>query len=306
MSLDNLLDPKTDWVFKLMFTKGEKGNKALISFLNAFLADTYGEIKTADVLNTEIIRDSPNAETYRLDLLVKTDNRLVVNIEMQQFWQTSYPRRVAMYLSETVARFLSLHPKHNEPLYAISFTVFGENVPEKIQLPTGSKDSGFELFYLELNKEIAYTMNKHINNYTAKDYWIRFLANYKNDTKTDELETLCKLNQGVNMANEVLLTVTEEERRIAREISENNYQRMLKFESEIAREKGYNKGHTEGRAEGHAEGYAEGHSKGYAEGISEGELKKARETALTFKKIGLPISQIAKGTGLTEEEIKEL
>ncbi|MEL3907865.1 MAG: PD-(D/E)XK nuclease family transposase, partial [Treponemataceae bacterium] len=40
MSLDNLLDPKTDWVFKLMFTKGEKGNKALISFLNAFLADT--------------------------------------------------------------------------------------------------------------------------------------------------------------------------------------------------------------------------------------------------------------------------
>ncbi|MEL3907554.1 MAG: hypothetical protein P1P64_00880 [Treponemataceae bacterium] len=30
---------------------------------------------------------------------------------------------------------------------------------------------------LELNEEIAYTMNKHINNYTAKDYWIRFLGN---------------------------------------------------------------------------------------------------------------------------------
>ncbi|MEL3907553.1 MAG: hypothetical protein P1P64_00875 [Treponemataceae bacterium] len=49
------------------------------------------------------------------------------------------------------------------------------------------------------------------------------------------------------MANEVLLTVTEEERRIAREISENNYQRMLKFESEIAREKGYSKGRAQGR-----------------------------------------------------------
>ncbi|MEL3908515.1 MAG: Rpn family recombination-promoting nuclease/putative transposase, partial [Treponemataceae bacterium] len=288
------LDPKTDWVFKLMFTKGEKGNKALISFLNAFLADTYGEIKTADVLNTEIIRDSPNAETYRLDLLVKTDNRLVVNIEMQQFWQTSYPRRVAMYLSETVARFLSLHPKHNEPLYAISFTVFGENVPEKIQLPTGSKDSGFEFFYLELNKEIAYTMNKHINNYTAKDYWIRFLANYKEDTKTEMIKSLCEKNKGVNMANEVLLTVTEEERRIAREISENNYQRMLKFESEIAGEKGYNKG----RAEGHAEGRSEGYEKGA--------YQTKLETAKLLKHLGDSVEKIVKVTGLSELEIDEL
>ena len=32
-----ILNPKTDWVFKLMFSKGEQGNKALISFLNAFL-----------------------------------------------------------------------------------------------------------------------------------------------------------------------------------------------------------------------------------------------------------------------------
>lgn len=33
----NILNPKTDWVFKLMFSKGEEDNKALISFLNAFL-----------------------------------------------------------------------------------------------------------------------------------------------------------------------------------------------------------------------------------------------------------------------------
>ncbi|MEL3907975.1 MAG: PD-(D/E)XK nuclease family transposase, partial [Treponemataceae bacterium] len=79
MSLDNLLDPKTDWVFKLMFTKGEKGNKALISFLNAFLSQSYGTIKTADILNTELTREMSNGETYHLDLLVKTDNRLVVN-----------------------------------------------------------------------------------------------------------------------------------------------------------------------------------------------------------------------------------
>ncbi|MEL3909023.1 MAG: hypothetical protein P1P64_08475 [Treponemataceae bacterium] len=128
------------------------------------------------------------------------------------------------------------------------------------------------------------------------------------------------------MANEVLLTVTEEERRIAREISENNYQRMLKFESEIAREKGYSKGHAEGYAEGHTQGHTEGISEGYEKdeasgiqkglnqgltegierGIEKGVYKNKLETAKAFKKMGLPISQIAKGTGLSESEIYEL
>ncbi|MEL3907472.1 MAG: hypothetical protein P1P64_00455 [Treponemataceae bacterium] len=57
----------------------------MISFLNAFLADTYGTINTADMLNTELTRDIPNVEAYHLGLLVKTYNRInriVINIEI--------------------------------------------------------------------------------------------------------------------------------------------------------------------------------------------------------------------------------
>ncbi|MEL3908745.1 MAG: hypothetical protein P1P64_07010 [Treponemataceae bacterium] len=116
------------------------------------------------------------------------------------------------------------------------------------------------------------------------------------------------------MANEVLLTVTEEERRIAREISENNYQRMLKFESEIAREKGYAEGlaqgHTAGLAEGISEGYEKGEAsgiqKGLLEGLNKGKLEKARETTKNLLQIGLSVEQISKVTGLSESEIEEL
>ncbi|MEL3907604.1 MAG: PD-(D/E)XK nuclease family transposase, partial [Treponemataceae bacterium] len=159
MSLDNLLDPKTDWVFKLMFTKGEKGNKALISFLNAFLAGTYGTIKTADILNTELTRDMPNGETYHLDLLVKTDNRLVVNIEMQQFWKTDFSHRIQMYLLSVGHRFLKKHPKLGEPLYAISLTVFGEKIPKTAKLPRTSESSILQYLYIDLNKLIGYTLD---------------------------------------------------------------------------------------------------------------------------------------------------
>ena len=86
----NILNPKTDWVFKLMFSKGEEGNKALISFLNAFLEETYGTIRKADILNTELTRETPTGETYHLDFLIKTDNGLIVNLEMQQGSTRSY------------------------------------------------------------------------------------------------------------------------------------------------------------------------------------------------------------------------
>jgi predicted transposase/invertase (TIGR01784 family) len=39
---------------------------------------------------------------------------------------------------------------------------------------------------------------------------------------------------------------------------------------------------------------------------AEGERKKALETALEFKKMGLPIADIAKGTGLSIDEIEKL
>ena len=50
----------------------------------------------------------------------------------------------------------------------------------------------------------------------------------------------------------------------------------------------------------------EAKAKGKAEGLAEGEHKKSIETALNFKKMGLPIADIAKGTGLSIEEIEKL
>ena len=80
MKNEHDVDPKKDWVFKLMFTHGKMGNTALIDFLNAFLSDSYGSITQADVLNTELIKDAPNGETYRLDFLIKTDTKLLINL----------------------------------------------------------------------------------------------------------------------------------------------------------------------------------------------------------------------------------
>lgn len=278
----DILNPKTDWVFKLMFSKGEEGNKALIGFLNAFLQEGYGTIKKANILNTELTRESSEGETYRLDLLIKTDNSLIVNLEMQQYWQTSYLRRHQLYLIRTASRFLKKEPQKGEPFYAVSLTIFGCDVPKKEKLPAVSEEAIIQFIYVELNKLMEYTMKKNIAEYTAKDFWIRFLGNYAEDRRSGMLEQLCKLEEGIRMAEQALFTVTEEERRIARELSEENYQTYIALERAEARE----------------------------EGLSEGEALGAHQNALqnagNLKRLGVSIEIIAKATGLTKEEVEQV
>ncbi|MEL3909209.1 MAG: hypothetical protein P1P64_09430 [Treponemataceae bacterium] len=120
------------------------------------------------------------------------------------------------------------------------------------------------------------------------------------------------------MANEVLLTVTEEERQIARELSEYKYQLMVQGERAQARKEGLKAGRAEGlkvgRKEGHkeglkagrAEGLTEGLSKGEARGIQKGAYKNKLETAKLLKLLGDPMEKIVKVTGLSESEIDEL
>ena len=277
-----ILNPKTDWVFKLMFSKGEEGNKALISFLNAFLKETYGTIHTADILNTELTRESPNGETYHLDLLVKTDNSLIVNIEMQQFWKNSIPRRNQLYLARAVSHFLNKEPKDDDFLYAIGLTVFGCDVPQKAKLPLMSEDSVMQFIYVALNELIGYTMSKDIADYTAKDFWIRFLSNYAQDKQSGMLKKLCALEEGLKMAEATLFKVTEEERRIAWELSTQHYYDIL------------------------ADERAEGREEGEAIGLEKGIHQKALETAKNLLDMNFPIGTIRKATGLSEAEITQL
>ena len=63
-----------------------------------------------------------------------------------------------------------------------------------------------------------------------------------------------------------------------------------------------------GLAEQDAEkrGYNAGIADGVALGISQGAEQKAIETARNFIKMGFSLEQVAQGTGLTIEQVKEI
>ncbi|MDR2136043.1 MAG: Rpn family recombination-promoting nuclease/putative transposase [Treponema sp.] len=69
---------------------------------------------------------------------------------------------------------------------------------------------------------------------------------------------------------------------------------------------GLNHAREEGEREGLQKGRLEGLNEGIRKGLQKGRLEGKLEIALSFKKLGVPVEQIAQGTGLSIEEIKRL
>ena len=92
------------------------------------------------------------------------------------------------------------------------------------------------------------------------------------------------------MAEATLFRVTDEERRMTIELSDEKYRMYVEDE----------------RSEARREGLAEGRSAGLAEGRAEGSYQAKVETAKNLIEIGLSIENIAKTTGLSREEIEKI
>ena len=57
---------------------------------------------------------------------------------------------------------------------------------------------------------------------------------------------------------------------------------------------------------GHAAGLAEGLEQGLEQGRTEGEIRKAMEIAQALKSSGMPLAEISRITGLSNEKLAEL
>ncbi len=153
----NDLDPKTDWVFKLIFTEdGERSKKALLSFLNAMLEEKYGHIQSADILDSELTKTTTQANTYHLDILIRTDNNLLVNLEMQNFPKKYFIKRSQVYIFEIMRRMIffdSLNDASSEeanPEFAISLSVCNFKLKMREKKRIIPKNVFMEFIYIQM------------------------------------------------------------------------------------------------------------------------------------------------------------
>lgn len=125
---------------------------------------------------------------------------------------------------------------------------------------------------------------------TPLEEWLDYLKNahIKEDTTAPGLQEARKKLQYLKMDS-------EERKAYQRQMENYMYQDSVFAAAHLD-------GWTEGKAQGVAAGLEEGMAKGRAEGRAEANL----ETARKLKALGLDFEVIAKGTGLTVEEISKL
>lgn len=307
--LGKYVDPRTDFGWKFYF--GREENKILlIEFLNSLFE---GEKVISDLAYKPVEQDGDHEETRRVvfDLHCVGNDGEIFIIEMQQLFQEFFKDRTVYYTSRLINKQLARGKKSNN--YCLPEVYFIGIMDFSLEDNRGVTDRPYfydvalcdkltnEIFYDKLGyKMISLPMfNKkpeELN--TLMDQWLYLLKH---------LSTMDKFPSFLDKRIFELIFAIGEVGKLKEE-DLMSYEASLKHkrDTESVLNTARRSGRAEGLAQGLAQGLEQGLEQGLAKGIEKGERKKALETALEFKKMGLPIADIAQGTGLSIEEIEKL
>ena len=284
----HFINPFTDVGFKKIFGQ-EMTKDLLIDFLNDLLVDEKN-IRDIHFLDKELLPEFMGDRGVIYDIHCTTESGEQFIVEMQNRQQINFRERALYYLSRTISHQGERGTDWKfslKAVYGVFFINFRlDDSPHKLRTDVVLADRDtheqfsdkMRFIFIELP---AFTKEEEECE-TDFERWIYVLKN---------METLKRLPFKARKA------VFEKLEKIV-DIASLSKEEREKYDASI---KVYRD--TLATME-----YAEvkGLEKGRAEGIAEGEKKKQLEVARNLKQMGLSAEVIAKGTGLTTEEIEKL
>ena len=279
---------RNDYAFKRVF--GVEENKDVLQDLLECILDIPPEnIAGLELLDKEFHKDLISDKTGVLDVKLRLKNNTIIDIEIQNKWNSEFVQRTIFYWAKMYTENLKTGEVYTKLPKCITINIVGEgfnlnslihseyNVVEK-HLNDRLSDE-LEIHFLNLAKVKEQDENTESDEKKKKLYnWLKFI-------ETDDGEVRKMLAESSEMMQKANTTI---------EIMEMNpkekwlYENRMKYEHDKASWK-----HV---------GFQEGIERGFASGSYQTKL----ETAAAFKRMGIAIEKIAEGTGLSEEEIKNL
>jgi len=283
-----------DWSFKFSFGR-EENKQNFIGFLNGLFK---GE-KVIQDLHYRPVEQGGDVENERkviFDLYCTGIDGEHFIIEMQQLYQDFFKDRTVFYTSRLINKLIPRGYKGNTyelpEVYFIGILEFELEETESgkyfYDVALCDKQSN-RVFYEKLGYKLLVLPNFNKNEADIKtdmDMWLYLL---KNMSKLDKIpDFLDKRVFGLIFDIGEVAKLTPEDK--------------MAYEASLKHKRDAENTYSTAQRLGHDRGLKEG----LKEGIAQGQLQNAIETALKFKNMGLPLEQIAEGTGLTIEEIEKL
>ena len=284
-----------DWVVKRLLR-----DKANFGILEGFLSELLKEdITIKNVLESESNADSYEAKFNRVDLLVENQKGELVIIEIQNSYEVDYFLRILFNISKTIVEHIKLEENYSKIKKVISVNIIYFDLGKSedyVYKGTMSFMGRHESDILLLtNKQKAFFNKEKVSDIYPEIYLIK--VNNFNDLSKDTLDEWIYFFKNSEIKKEFkakglqqagkelqLISLSEEKRR-----DYDKYIEDLMTESSI----------MEGNQ-------FIARKEGIEEGMKKGVKNEKLATAKKMKVDGLPIKDIIKYTGLSEQEILNL
>ncbi|WP_305153951.1 Rpn family recombination-promoting nuclease/putative transposase [uncultured Clostridium sp.] len=149
-----ILSPKVDFVFKKIFGN-ENNPRILISFLNAVIKPK-DLIKSVQIMNTDIEKESIEDKFSRLDIKAKTDKDELINIEIQIKDEHNMVKRSLYYWSKMFETQLTEGQKYDKLAKTICINILNFKC-----LNTKEAHSVYRLKEINTNEELTDIQELH-------------------------------------------------------------------------------------------------------------------------------------------------
>ena len=271
---------RNDYAFKRVF--GVEENKDVLQDLLECILDIPPEnIAGLELLDKELHKDSISDKTGVLDVKLRLKNNIIIDIEIQNRWNSEFVQRTIFYWAKMYTENLKTSDVYTKLPKCITINIVGE---------------GFDLNNL-IHSEYN-VIEKHINDRLSDELEIHFLnlakvkeqqESFEQDEKKKKLYNWLKFIKTDNPEVRKMLAESSEMMAKANETIEVMemspkekwlYENRMKYEHDKASWK-----HV-----------------GYQEGVHQNKL----ETAKNLLAMNFSIENIAQATGLSLEEIKKL
>ena len=312
-----------DWAAKRMLR--DKANFGVLEGLVTVLLNE--PIHIVELLESESNQDDPQDKFNRVDIKAKNSKGEIIIVEIQQTRELYYLERILYGVARTITEHIELGKEydHVKKVYSINILYFdlgkgkdylyhgtttfrGVHTNDILEITTKDENALRmrtpeeifpEYFLIRVNEFNAVAK-------TPLEEWLDYLKNahIKEDTTAPGLQEARKKLQYLKMDS-------EERKAYQRQMENYMYQDSVFAAAHLdgwteGKAQGVAAGLEEGMAKGRAEGMAKGRAEGRAEGMAKGRAEANLETARKLKALGLDFEVIAKGTGLTVEEISKL
>ena len=285
----------TDFGFKRFFGT-EPYKKNLISFLNAIVPPYIGHIKDVTFLPTEQLGNSDTNKRLVFDVLCAIQNNDHIIVEMQKASQEFFKDRIIAYTSRHISEALEVGDRRYNFPTVITIVLVDFEIPD---LKRSNRFIQHIMLKDDENKNFSDKISFLLIDLT------KFAGEINFEQLTDESQKWCfviknmwRLKESDIPAEETIFKELYENCKISKlnAMEKQEYEKSVLEYEDVKDAMEYH----------HRMGKAEGFNDGFEKGIEKGREEAINQTAKKLLSMGMSVSDIAKATGLTENEVNQI